>query len=460
VAALPVGVAALAVVQSVSAAEPPWLFLPLQIAAFVAVAQACHGRLAERRPHPARLTEFYLCVAAGGVLGSAFNTLVAPQAFEWVVEYPLVLGLGVLLGVFGRGDAVVSSGPVRAGIPRRLLWAAAVLVALAPAIALAAGRTRGGVILALIGLPLALLFATRHPAVQVGVIAGVLLAPLALRDDDGARIFAGRSFFGVHRVLAEDGGRWHVLQHGTTVHGRQSFAPAERRQPFAYYHPAGPVGDVMAAFDPDRAKRVAVIGLGSGGLSAYARPGDHWTFLEIDPLVERIARTPALFTHLTDCGAACRVILGDGRVSLREMPDRAFDLILLDAFTSDAIPVHLLTREAVREYMTKLAPAGMLVFHVSNRYLNLVPTVSSAGADAGLAVGVREHRATAAQRVEGPLSSRWIAMSPDAGSLRPLFERGWVAPPEGATAWSDDYSNVLAVMQWRRPAARDEGNGR
>jgi spermidine synthase len=196
-----------------------------------------------------------------------------------------------------------------------------------------------------------------------------------------------------------------------------------------------------------------VAGLGTGTLAAYARPDDEWTFFEIDPVVERIARNPAFFTYLAGCGLQCRVILGDARVSLRAVPGRSFDLLVFDVFSSDAIPVHLLTQEAIAEYTDKVRPGGLIAFHISNRYLHLPPVLAAGTAASQWSAVVRNHTADQDDRRRGGLSSDWVVAARSEATLAPFMALGW--RPIGGTdprvvAWTDDYSNVLAVATWRR----------
>ena len=184
---------------------------------------------------------------------------------------------------------------------------------------------------------------------------------------------------------------YNLLYHGTTLHGAQSLSPSRRREPLTYYHRTGPLGQVFTTFSRKSSKsRVAIIGLGTGTMACYGEPGQNWTFYEIDPAVERIARDKRYFTFLRDSPAKVEVVLGDARLSLAKAPDHQYDLIVLDAFSSDAIPVHLITREALKLYLSKLADHGILAFHISNRYLNLKPVLGDLARDANLACLVQE----------------------------------------------------------------------
>jgi spermidine synthase len=248
-------------------------------------------------------------------------------------------------------------------------------------------------------------------------------------------------------------GDYHHLAHGTTLHGAQNSAPPFRTMPLTYYHREGPLGQLFASmFHTLPSRRVAVVGLGTGTVACYGRRGERFTFYEIDPLVERIARDARLFTYLRDCPPQVDVVLGDARLRLADAPAAAYDLIVLDAFSSDAIPVHLLTREALALYLSKLADGGAIALHISNRYLDLLPVVAELARDARVAGVVgRGTRLTAEQTGQMLSSSAWVVLSRRARDLGSLARReGWdVLPPAGDRGlWTDDFSNVLRVITW------------
>ena len=238
------------------------------------------------------------------------------------------------------------------------------------------------------------------------------------------------------------------LLHGGTIHGIQSLDPARRREPLAYFSASGPAGDIIRVLT-ERPARVAVVGLGNGTLAAYALPGEPWTFFEIDAAVERIARDSRWFTYLVDSPGAIRVVLGDGRLSLAAATDR-YDLLILDAYSSEAIPVHLLSREALRLYRARLTPRGALAFHISNRYFDLAPIVAGLARDAGLECRVRTDDVPDPDEARrGALPSMWAVLTGDAVALGALTaDPRWreVAPGAG-TVWTDDYSSPLSALR-------------
>jgi hypothetical protein len=282
-------------------------------------------------------------------------------------------------------------------------------------------------------------------------IAAMALASSLLARRYDSDLFKDRSFFGAYRVQHTYGPA-HRLVHGTTTHGAQYLDSARRRTPETYYHRNGPVGQLFSALDARLAgKGIAAVGLGAGTVLCYSKPGENWTFFEIDPLVQRIASYPLLFTYLRDCAVKPRIVIGDARVTLMREPDKRFSLLILDAFSSDAIPVHLLTREAFRGYERVLDDTGVLFVHISNKHLNLQPVVAALAADAKLVALIEEHEPN--EKVDGDLAypSEWVALArrrEDLGSL--ATDTRWKVLPvrRGYEPWTDDYSNVFSVIRW------------
>jgi hypothetical protein len=448
VLALPVAALVLSVALLLEARDPPWLLIPLHFAGFFIAALACHGELALDRPPPARLTEFYLWIALGGVLGGVFNALLSPVLFDSLLEYPLALVLACL-------SLPPRPGRLPPGPQTRWLDVAAPLLLGATVAAILALASGGGEEAEIIGRGFALSVAAgvalnfaRRPLRLALSLATILLAG-ALVAPGGPVLFQERSFFGVNRVEAQAGG-FHVLVNGTTTHGGQYVDdPARARVPRTYYHPSGPIGQVMAETPRARGShRVAVLGLGTGALACYARQGEEWSFFEIDRTVERVARDPRLFTYLRDCPGRHRVVLGDARLSLGRAADRSFRLVVSDVFSSDVIPVHLMTREAVRLYRAKLVPGGLLALHISNRYLDLEPVTAALARDARLVCLARSERRRARGDVPGKMPSRWVVMARRRAELgRLATDPGWrPCRAEGGDVWSDDFSNLVGAF--------------
>jgi hypothetical protein len=260
-----------------------------------------------------------------------------------------------------------------------------------------------------------------------------------------------RSFFGVHSVLVDDTGAFRVLMHGITIHGAQYIAPEKRTQPTTYFHADSPVGQVFSVLGRDGSlKRVAVIGMGTGTLACHRAPQREWTFYEIDPVVVKLAQDGRHFDFLARCAPDARIVVGDGRLSIARAPDAAYDLIVIDTFSSDAIPAHMVTREALALYFRKAAAGGVVAFHVTNQYLDLLPVLARLAADAGLAAYIPGPRMDLQldDRLAA-LPSSWVAVARDAARLAPLAaDEGWIPMPAPGPGrlWTDDFSNILSAI--------------
>jgi SAM-dependent methyltransferase len=447
--------------------------IAVQLIALFVVGMLCHGRLADSRPPPARLTEFFLCASLGGVAGGAFNALAAPLLFDRVLELPIALAAALLLRPVGRrtGESRIRwrhrEGRRRWPIARRGLhrappgrWRRPTAIVL-PLLAATAGvvltvlvaRARPQSTAAVIGCCLVVAIVSLPSRVAAAVAMTGLLA-YATVADDRSPLLRRRTFFGV-LVVRDDGTRT-TLSHGTTLHGSQLDDPGLAAVPTTYYHRSGPLGQVFAAYRPSPLlDEVGVVGLGTGTVAAYAEEGRHLTYFEIDPAVVDIAEDPRLFTYLDAARrrADVDVVLGDARLSLADAPDGHFGLLVLDAFSSDAIPVHLLTREAVELYRRKVAPGGVVVVHISNRWLRLEGPLAAIADDLGLAaLTANDGAVTPDQRREDKAASSWVALAGDEAVLAPLRAGGGWRPArreDGVAAWTDDFSNVVEVVRWR-----------
>ncbi len=432
------------------ATEPVLLVIATILAALFLSALVCHARLADERPPSSHLTEFYLWVAVGGALGGVFNAVIAPLIFDSVVEYPLAIVLACLLRPpRSAKPSTPDSRRLDVLVPAAIGAGALVLVAVARGTGLGPVTARG---VAFAVALLACAVVAGRP-VRFGLAVGALLVAGALvSGTDRRTLYADRTFFGVLRVDRDDERNVHRLVHGNTTHGAQSLEPGRRLEPLTYYDRTGPVGDLfrglpMATSTP----HVAVIGLGTGTMACYGRTGQHWTFYEIDPAVEEVARDPRLFTYLRDCPAATDVRLGDARLSIAREQRARFGLIFVDAFNSDSLPVHLITREALAVYLDRLAPGGVVVFNVTNRYLDLRPVIGALGRDAGLTGLVRDDlRIPEADRAREKNGSMWAALARrpvDLGSL--AGDPRWKPLPVRAETrvWTDDFSNLFDAVK-------------
>lgn len=436
---LPVVLVAVGMVLASGATTPvPWL-AGLHLLGFFVVALVCHGELARDRPETGQLTAYYLWMSLGGVLGGAFTALLAPVLFDRVAEYPLVLVAAAWIGL-PRGRRFRATD---LAAPAGVAVLAVIMGALVPAAA--PGPVRA---FAVAGLPLlgCFLMSGYGPRCALGLAA--VLGVSGLAPEQGMTTLArDRSFFGIHRVALDGEGKFHLLFHGKTVHGMQALDPALSRDPLGYYHREGPLGDVFAGCEGP----VAAVGLGAGAMAAYGKAGQEFTFYEIDPVVIRLASDSRYFRYMSDSPARIDVVEGDARVMLKTAVEARYRLILLDAYSSDSIPVHLLTREAMGLYLSKLAPGGRLALHISNRHLDLRPVVADLARDADLVCLFREDDVTAEESAEGMASSRWVLMARDEADLGPAGSSlRWqrLAGSGEGRVWTDDHSSVLPLLDF------------
>ena len=438
---LPILVVPLVFTQCIEATEPLILLASFHVIILLVAGWMCHSMLAEQRPPASQLTEFYLWLSVGGAIGGLFNSLIAPHIFATYAEYPLAIVLACLIR------------PQPKALSRDGVWFGVIaLISLVAMIAiknsLPAGQLRAGLA---IGIPLVAVFAAmdrvRVFAAGLGLIfVGVNFFQIAA---PGVVLTTRRSFFGVHRVLQSKDYR--SLVHGNTTHGRQSSYPEYRDTPLTYYYPNGPIGQIFTKSEiMPRVHKVGLVGLGVGSLAAYGKPGQDFTYFEIDPEVLYLARDSGYFTFLKDAKATMHYVLGDARLTLAKEPDHSYDMLVLDAFSSDAIPTHLLTLEAIQMYEQKLAPGGIIAMHISNRYLELAPVVALTCRKANLwafdqvdapAMGSGEEKL-------GKTQSHWVLIVRDPGDRdlmwKPLYWND-IEIGSGVRAWTDDYVNVLGA---------------
>ncbi|MBX6312392.1 MAG: fused MFS/spermidine synthase [Isosphaeraceae bacterium] len=450
---LPIAVMLLAPALAAGLVQVFWV--PLHLLTFFAAAMVCHGELGRRRPAVGHLTAFYLAVSIGGVLGGIFNALVAPVVFDRVAEYPLAIVLALLAVPAGNQGGWIPRGLAREVVIPFLIFllAAALLRNLGGIAGTAVGAL--GVMIAS-GLMVLVAWTHRSRPVRFALAVGAVLLASGLSSGvDGRLLYRERSFFGVARVTQVEDEDCHRLFHGSTLHGQQCLEPSRRREPLTYFTRSGPIGQVFEVLRERRPSlSVAVVGLGAGTLACYAEPGDRWTFYEIDPVIARIARDPRYFTYLADCRAGLpEVILGDARLRLRDAPAGSYDLIVLDAFSSDAAPTHLLTREALRLYRRKLAAGGLLAFNLSSRYLDLDPVLGALARDAGLIGRIRHDLDLSRAEVRaGKQPSIWAVLAARAADLGPLaddprWQEPRIRPQE--VIWTDDFSDIVPHLLLR-----------
>ncbi len=454
--AFPLLLIPLALMMCTGARMPQALMFAPHVLAFVAAAFLCHGQLADGRPSPSHLTEFYLWISFGGMLGGLFNGLAAPFIFKSVAEYPIVLVLACLMLPAEHAGPREETAAETAESGRDRVLDVAIPLAVGGSTTLLAlwlSAQSGAVLLAALCVPAVIAFSQRRRPLRFALSMGALLLAGITCLNAGKILYAERTFFGVYRVQQDSSGRYIALAHGTTLHGMQAVSGPERLEPLTYFSRPGPFGQAFAGLSraSKNVDRIAVIGLGVGTLAAYAAPSQDWTFYEIDPAVERIARDTRYFTFLQHCGDRCRVVIGDARLSLAHAPENQYDLLVLDAFSSDAIPVHLLTSEALSLYLTRLRPDGEILFHISNAHLALAPIVARLAKQHGLVALAQVDQ----RKPDWPASrsaSSWVAMArrkEDLGTIGSDARWTPLLPSATTPLWTDDFSNILSVLQLR-----------
>jgi hypothetical protein len=467
--AMPIAILALGFTMLVGAERLIVLAIIVHFGSMFVVALACHGELARTRPAPEGLTTFYLALALGGALGGVFAALVAPVVFPSIWEYPLSVAAASFLRIGApqpggiepetrRFEDVAAeiegrAEPDRTRFVRGALAPLAILFVLVVsirAVQTAGDQWRFLVLAQVTTAACVIAWWMRGRPVRFALLAtAVLIAPEMTALTSGP-LFRGRSFFASHRVSEVDGLHYYVQ--GTTVHGLQD--PKRPRVAGAYFHASGPAGEVLSQWHP---KNACLIGLGVGSLATYAEPGQHFAFYEIDPVVVRIAETPSLFSFVTDArdrGADVPIVLGDARLELAKATG-PFDLVVLDAYSSDVVPTHLLTREAFALYARKLAPNGRILMNMSNRYLELSRIVRALVEDAHFVCRQRLDEIDTeidkrAQIADGKAASLWIVAARDEADLDALaLSDEWkpiAARP--VRVWTDDYASVLSTFRF------------
>jgi hypothetical protein len=456
--AQPLAIAGVVVLLAVGGEQNLLLTLGGHLLCFFIIAMACHGELARTRPAAKYLTGFYVALSFGGMVGGLFAGLIAPYAFSWIAEYPILLALAALCRPTGGNErfsrwsawywpfiAVLavaliapsySEGSTMAWLDEHRVWVIGAV----------------GVLSALLALGLN---ANRWKIFATVVVALVLIR--AYPSDDG-RVETVRSFFGVHKIVVTPHGQYHVLMHGTTIHGAQKFQNDDgtpvtgRPEPITYYHKDGGIGQAITALRERKGAplRVAVIGLGSGTLTCASEPGETWKFFEIDQSMVDTARDPKYFTYIQNCAPDLKPVIGDARLTFAREPDGIYDLIIVDAYSSDAIPIHLATEEAMAIYKQKLAPQGAVVMHVSNRHLELSSVV------VGIA-DANELKSWVYSEDSGRDNEYIFATSvvvcareeADVGKLASSDVWAETEADENQRVWTDDYSNVLGAVYRR-----------
>lgn len=394
----------------------------------------CHGLLAERRPHVSRLTEFYLIMSLGGVLGGAFNALLAPVIFNGIYEYPLMLVASLFVLPWKKAPFGQRS--------RLVLFLALTMLSIALLLKLTGTNAEKLVVTILVGASVVgLILARERPPVMaacfgVAVFIGVMLDPVGVGKSE-------RGFFGVVKVIEGDGRR--AMLHGTTLHGAQLLDENRKLTPLTYYASGTPIGQTFQLYDDS--KNIGVVGLGVGSVSCYSKPGQNWVFYEIDPIVVDLATNPDQFTFMSECQPDARIVTGDARVQLTHEPNGLFDLLLLDAFSSDSIPVHLVTEEAMQLYFEKLSENGVFIAHISNRHMALEQVFARLAKEQGVLSYVQYYSPAGEFSIDDTPTHAMLFARNEAAIERALATGKWEKiESDGKRAWTDDYSNIIGAM--------------
>lgn len=433
--------------------------ISLHLAALFITCLAFHMRLAADRPKASHLTRFYLMVSAGGMIGSSINTFLAPLIFDAWIEYPLVLALAVAslsnlpqkLFVFPAYKSKLPAGIWSVVTVTTLLLVISIKLPIASTL-----EPQWRILIPLIlgtGVVLAMAGNTRQFKAGMGVALSFMV--LLVYNLEPGTVYRARNFFGCLKVSVDRQDNLLQFFHGITIHGMESLDPQLRGKPVSYFHPRGPIGELTSYLNSDNAPLsqdpIAVVGLGCGTLAAYGRPGQKMVFYEINKDVIDVASDPFYFTYLYEAkkrGVNTEIIEGDGRLNLVKAPYNYYKLIVLDAFNSDSIPTHLLTKEALDLYLSKLKPDGVIAFQVTNNYYNLKPLLKALAKSRDLPVLYRNDYDIAREKRRYP--TEWVVMTRNQITLNKLSELGWKELEEdkgkSIRLWTDDYSNPIRFL--------------
>ena len=428
---------------------PYWVYLILHVLAFFFAVMVCHGELANSRPHTEHLTSFYLIMSFAGMLGGMFNTFVAPFIFNGIYEYPIMIVAALLLR-----PSPLSWRKSQLIVPASLLSIGLILYASVKDLL----QYFDSLALSLIAFSVLVYFLRRQTLSYALTIGVIMFLALSLHGLSSHTLYQERSFFGVmavrESVLTDEQNKpetYRELFHGTTKHGAQRLPEALAKIPLTYYSQPGPMGQLFKTFDKQNANwQIGVVGLGAGALACYAKPTQHWTLYEIDPLVIDIAKNTNYFTYLSRCLPNPIMRVGDARLALEKEPDQHFDLLIMDAFSSDAVPTHLLTQESIELYLKKLKPNGILAFHITNRHLALKKVLSVHAEHLHFASLIQEFKAP--DNMPLVVDTDWVVMAKQPQTLEPLtlaLLGDWQTMPLyfDLSPWTDDFTNIVKIWK-------------
>jgi hypothetical protein len=432
---------------------PYWAYLFLHLLAFFFAVMVCHGELAKDRPHTQYLTNFYLIMSFAGMLGGMFNTFVAPFIFNGIYEYPIMIVAALLLrpwpeASFKKGLLLQISAPALLVISGFILYASVNNLL----------QYFDVIVISLIALTLVTYLLRAKPVAFALCTGAIIFLALGLHGLSSHTLYQERTFFGVLAVrestLTDERGQpenYHELFHGTTKHGAERLPANLAKTPLTYYSRPGPMGQLFKEFDnADQNWTIGVVGLGAGALACYAKEQQNWTLYEIDPLVVDIASNPAYFNYLKLCSHNTTITIGDARLSLEKEPDHKFDLLVMDAFSSDSVPTHLLTQEALELYFKKLKPDGILAFHITNRHLSLKKVLSIHSENLHFPALIQEFKPQ--QEIPLVVATDWVVMARKPEILSPLSLShlgNWQKMPLyfDMKPWTDDFTNIISIWK-------------
>jgi hypothetical protein len=434
---------------------PFWVDLALHLTAFFLAVMVCHGELAKTRPHTEHLTTYYLIMSFAGMLGGMFNTFIAPFIFSSVYEYPIMIIAALLLRPNHTNLNRNRQFVVQAVFPIILFFCGLALYAFTDNLGHHIDTIGAGLIL-LAGLT----YAFREKPVTLSLLTGVIIIfTLGLHSLLTNTLHQKRTFFGVLSVrestLINEKNRpekYHEFFHGTTKHGAQRLVANQQRVPLTYYSRPGPIGQLFKTYEAESQKWViGAVGLGAGALACYSKPKQVWSFYEIDPTVVEIAKNPSYFKYLQLCGKNIKMHIGDARLSLIKEPEKKFDLLIMDAFSSDSVPTHLLTKEALQLYFNKLKPTGILAFHITNRHLSLKKVLADHAKQLNYSALIQEFKPQ--KNIPLVIATDWVVLAKNKEILTPLQQSragNWEQLPLyfDMKPWTDDFTNILSIWKF------------
>jgi hypothetical protein len=403
---------------------------------------AIHRKLFEERPTQSGLTAFYLILSAGGALGGMLVAVVAPLVFDWSYEFPLLVVAAIAIA---HSQATTSKSVLA-------IFLVIAALALFASVTFDWYRLSQGWLTVAFAMLALLVGKRRTPMLIVSICAA-----LSLSVSDAMFLsrygLHQRSFFGIYTISDNDDGTLRMLTHGTTTHGVQQLAPEHTIEPTGYFGNKSGVGLVLGQthvlFGPNA--RIGVIGMGAGTLACYASEGQSWTFYEIDPLVVDIAMRQGWFTYMTNCASNAQIKLGDARLTLSKQQVQSLDMLVMDAFSSDAVPTHLLTAEAFDIYDRVLAKNGAVLIHVSNRYLNVEPVLASEAKARGWSAALLQFQPSELETKKGERASVWLMLTKTPTVLAQITRNGeWreINAAEEFRRWTDEYGSVSSLIKW------------